>query len=83
MKAPDKIYMTPSYREPDNVLLASFSKSHLDCHRDIEYVRKDSLWKPTPEQLEAMECAIIDYEEDGCNTIAGYLKEIYSQIKKL
>ena len=48
-----------------------------------EYVRKDSLWKPTPEQLEAMECAIIDYEEDGCNTIAGYLKEIYNQIKKL
>lgn len=48
-----------------------------------EYVRKDSLWKPTPEQLEAMECAIIDYEEDGCNTIARYLKEIYNQIKKL
>ena len=50
---------------------------------DTEYVRKDSLWKPTPEQLEAMECAIIDFEEDGCNTIAGYLKEIYNQIKKL
>ena len=43
MEAPDKIYMTPSYGEPDNVLLASFSKSHLDYHRDIEYIRKDAL----------------------------------------
>ena len=41
MKAPDKIYMTQSYGEPDNVLLASFSKSHLDYHRDIEYIRAD------------------------------------------
>lgn len=43
MNAPDKIYMTPSYGEPDNVLLASFSKSHLDCHRDIEYIRKEAV----------------------------------------
>ena len=34
--------MTPSYGEPDNVLLASFSKSHLDFHRDIEYSRTDA-----------------------------------------
>ena len=40
--APEKIYMTPSYGEPDNVLLASFSKSHLDLHRDIEYTRTDA-----------------------------------------
>ena len=40
-EAPEKIYMTPSFGEPDNVLLASFSKSHLDYHRDIEYIRKD------------------------------------------
>lgn len=43
MTPPDKIYMTPSYGEPDNVLLASFSKSHLDCHRDIEYIRKEAV----------------------------------------
>ena len=41
-EAPEKIYMTPSFGEPDNVLLASFSKSHLDFHRDIEYVRTDA-----------------------------------------
>jgi len=42
MKAPEKIYMTPSFGEPDNVLLASFSKSHLNFHRDIEYTRTDA-----------------------------------------
>lgn len=34
--------MTPSFGEPDNVLLASFSKSHLNYHRDIEYIRTDT-----------------------------------------
>lgn len=42
MEAPEKIYMTPSFGDPDNVLLASFSKSHLDYHRDIEYTRTDA-----------------------------------------
>ena len=42
MEVPNKIYMTPSFGEPDNVLLASFSKSHLDFHRDIEYTRTDA-----------------------------------------
>jgi len=42
MEAPEKIYMTPSFGEPDNVLLASFSKSHLNYHRDIEYTRTDA-----------------------------------------
>ena len=41
-EAPEKIYMTPSFGEPDNVLLASFSKSHLNFHRDIEYTRTDA-----------------------------------------
>lgn len=42
MEAPEKIYMTPSFGEPDNVLLASFSKSHLEYHIDIEYTRTDA-----------------------------------------
>lgn len=42
VKALEKIYMTPSFGEPDNVLLASFSKSHLNFHRDIEYTRTDA-----------------------------------------
>jgi hypothetical protein len=49
---PEKIYMTPSFGEPDNVLLASFSKSHLDFHRDIEYTRTDAFIKKACEWLE-------------------------------
>jgi hypothetical protein len=41
-ETPEKIYMTPSFGEPDNVLLATFSKSHLNFHRDIEYTRTDA-----------------------------------------
>jgi len=40
--APEKIYMTPCFGAPNNVLLASFSKSHLNFHRDIEYTRTDA-----------------------------------------
>ena len=43
-EAPEKIYMTPSFGEPDNVLLASFSKSHLNFHRDVEYTRTDAFF---------------------------------------
>ena len=49
--APEKIYMTPSFGEPDNVLLASFSKSHLNFHRDIEYTRTDAFIKKACEWL--------------------------------
>jgi len=39
-------------------------------------------WKPTEEQLEALECAIAGFREDECYTIAGNLKELYEQLKK-
>ena len=40
-------------------------------------------WKPTPEQLEAMEFVIQDYRESECYATADHLQEIYEQIKKL
>lgn len=40
-------------------------------------------WKPTPAHLEALEFVIADYREDGCDTTANYLQEIYDEIKKL
>jgi len=46
--------MTPSYGESDNVLLASFSKSHLDYHRDIEYIRTDAFIKKVENFLEML-----------------------------
>ena len=54
MEAPEKIYMTPSFGEPDNVLLASFSKSHLNFHRDIEYTRTDAFIKKACEGIEKL-----------------------------
>lgn len=51
MKAPEKIYMTPSFGEPDNVLLASFSKSHLNYNRDVEYTRTDAFIEKATEWL--------------------------------
>jgi hypothetical protein len=54
MEAPEKIYMTPSFGEPDNVLLASFSKSHLNFHRDIEYTRTDAFMKKAENFLEML-----------------------------
>lgn len=38
-------------------------------------------WKPTPAHLEALEFVIRDYREDGCDTTANYLQEIYEHIK--
>lgn len=39
------------------------------------------VWKPTPAHLEALEVAISDFREDGCDTIANYLQEIYNEIE--
>ena len=50
-ETPEKIYMTPSFGEPDNILLASFSKSHLNFHRDIEYTRTDAFIEKAAEFL--------------------------------
>ena len=73
-EAPEKIYMTPSFAEPDNVLLASFSKSHLDYHRDVEYTRTDAF----------IEKAIgwIDYNNrnGGCN-FDGWEKDFKNYMK--
>ena len=50
-ETPEKIYLTPSFGEPDNILLASFSKSHLNFHRDIEYTRTDAFIEKAAEFL--------------------------------
>ena len=69
-EAPEKIYMTPSFGEPDNILLASFSKSHLNFHRDIEYIRTDSF---TEKVKEAVEIA----KEETIDKIKQLLEEKY------
>ena len=80
MKAPEKIYMTPSFGEPDNVLLASFSKSHLDFHRDIEYIRKDAFIEKACEFLnDRIKHDSIDYPIATVHLIddfKNYMKEV-------
>ena len=48
----------------------------------LEKKKEQETWKPTEEQLEALECAIASFREDECYTIAGNLKELYEQLKK-
>lgn len=74
-EAPEKIYMTPSFGEPDNVLLASFSKSHLNYHRDIEYTRTDAFIDKT--------IGWIDYNNrnGGCN-FDGWEKDFKNYMKR-
>ena len=41
-EAPEKIYMKPSFGEPENVSIAHFSKSQFDFNIGIEYTRTDA-----------------------------------------
>lgn len=40
-------------------------------------------WKPSEEQIEALEYVIRDYREDGCNATANYLQEILDHLKNM
>ena len=68
MEAPEKIYMTPSFGEPDNVLLATFSKSHLNFHQDIEYVRKDAFIEKA--------CKFLKFYRQNMPDSTGYIADI-------
>lgn len=55
-----------------------------DWAKIIRYIKKyQPHWKPSEEQMEAMEFVIKDYREDNCIATANYLQEILDQIKKL
>ena len=44
---------------------------------------KKSHWKPSEEQMEALEYVIRDYREDSCNATANYLQEILDHLKNM
>lgn len=48
----------------------------------VEYIRKDALWKPTPEQLKALN-AINCFGELSYQGQQQYLIELYKQLKQL
>lgn len=76
-EAPEKIYMTPSFGEPDNVLLASFSKSHLNYHIDIEYTRTDAFMEKAEKFFEE------NIEEEECKIGCSEWTELRSDYKSL
>ena len=51
--------------------------------RDWEEVKQESSWKPSEEQIEALEYVIRDYREDSCNATANYLQEILDHLKNM
>lgn len=80
MEAPEKIYMTPSFGESDNVLLASFSKSHLNFHRDIEYTCTDALIEKACEWLENH---LLEYwSQINGNNIEEFIEQFKKAIKE-
>lgn len=75
-EAPEKIYMTPSFGEPDNVLLASFSKSHLNFHRDVEYTRTDAFIEKAWDWIEdnMLSSNQQDKSRSFCEQFRNYMK---------
>jgi len=45
--------------------------------------QEQPVWKPTEEQMEALEYVIRDYREDSCNATANYLQEILDNLKNM
>lgn len=77
-EAPEKIYMTPSFGEPSNVLLASFSKSHLNFHRDIEYIRTDAFIEKATEYLQEH---LIDYWSQNVTDESKFIEDFKNYMK--
>lgn len=53
------------------------------CIDFLKSLRPQPHWKPTKNQLDALNLVIMDYTEDGCVATANYLQEISAEIKKL
>ena len=81
-EAPEKIYMTPSFEEPDNVLLASFSKSHLNFHRDVEYIRTDAFIKKVCEWLDENWTSFVNYDDEDGVVYYGNLTDKFKDYMK-
>ena len=73
-EAPEKIYMKPSFWEPENVSIAYFSNNPKDFRSSIEYTRTDAIIEKV---LDYIENNIYDHY-DGDNEYGicgGYVKK--------
>ena len=79
MKAPDKIYLHPDIGNR-NFIRPWLIRPAND--ESVEYIRKDALWKPTPDQLKALN-AINCFGELSYQGQQQHLIELYQQLKQL
>ena len=77
-EAPEKIYMTPCFGEPDNVLLASFSKSHLEFHLDIEYTRTDAFIEKATKWITEN---YLKYPSEDCTDTKKFVNDFKNALK--
>lgn len=77
---PDKIYLAKSLSFPDKIHRQWYKEDVVG--NGIEYIRKDALWKPTPEQLKALN-AINCFGELSYQGQQQHLIELYQQLKQL
>ena len=50
---------------------------------NVEYIRKDSLWKPTEEQMSALLAVLNDPDNIGSQSCQLALSELYDDLMKL
>ena len=78
------------HRRKDAIYFLESAKRHYADTSEIEKaidwlksLRPQPHWKPSDEQMEAMEYVIRDYREDSCNATANYLQEILDHLKNM
>lgn len=74
MKAPENIKLDPC-------TFSDIGLFDID-EEEVSYVRKDALWKPTPDQLKALN-AINCFGELSYQGQQQHLIELYKQLKQL
>jgi len=68
----------------DDISVEDIRQCLCKCARKAyAYGRHLSRWKPSEEQMEALEYVIRDYREDSCNATANYLQEILDHLKNM
>ena len=77
MKAPDKITIgRHNVDSKGNVVFAWLTLD--DIPDNVVYIRKDTLWKPSEEQMEFL--SYVMERDDYCGTV---LESLYNDLKKL
>lgn len=77
-ETPEKIYMKPSFWEPENVSIAYFSKNPKDFHYSIEYTRTDAIVKKAEEYLKEH---LIDYWAQRVTDEREFIEDFRKYIK--